>query len=74
MAAITIQTLYEELKGLMLLELLNEMPPAPIEVLHQDVHRPGMALMGFSENFLPDRIQVLGESEMAFLISDPFRL
>jgi HPr kinase/phosphorylase len=67
MAGITIQKLYEELKGPMLLELLNEMPAEDVQVLNQDVHRPGMALMGFSENFLPDRIQVFGESEMAFL-------
>jgi HPr kinase/phosphorylase len=32
-----------------------------------DVHRPGMALMGYAENFLPSRIQVFGESETAYL-------
>jgi len=37
------------------------------ELKNEDVHRPGMALMGFSENFLSDRIQVFGESEMAYL-------
>jgi len=51
----------------MLLELLNEMPAVDIPIKNEDVHRPGMALMGFSENFLSDRIQVFGESEMAYL-------
>ncbi len=67
MAGVSIQKLYEELKGPMLLELLNEIPTEPIPAVNQDVHRPGMALMGFSDNFLPDRIQVFGESEMAYL-------
>ena len=39
----------------------------PILVHAPDVHRPGMALMGFAGNFLPRRIQVFGESETAFL-------
>src|SRR5258706_10489317 len=32
-----------------------------------DVNRPGMALMGFLDNFLPERIQILGQTEMAYL-------
>src|SRR5258708_2031972 len=29
--------------------------------------RPGMALMGFVENFLPERIQILGQTELSYL-------
>ena len=32
-----------------------------------DLNRPGMALMGFVENFLPERIQILGQTELTYL-------
>ena len=32
-----------------------------------DVHRPGMGLMGYTEGFLSERLQVFGESEMSYL-------
>lgn len=37
------------------------------EVFHADIHRPGMALMGYTEGFHPERIQVLGETELGYL-------
>jgi len=37
----------------------------------RDVHRPGMALMGYTDGFLPGRLQVFGESEIAYLNSLP---
>ncbi len=64
---LTVQSLYEQLRAPLLLELLVEPAPDGPAVRAADVHRPGMALMGFAENFLPQRIQVLGESEMAYL-------
>ena len=67
MNRVTIQDLYEDLKGPLLLDVLTDLPAEPILVHAPDVHRPGMALMGFAENFLPRRIQVFGESETAFL-------
>ena len=48
---------------------LNELSLDGRDLCCSDVHRPGMALMGFMKNFVPGRIQVLGESEMAYLIS-----
>ncbi|MBU8869450.1 MAG: HPr(Ser) kinase/phosphatase [Gemmatimonadales bacterium] len=67
MARVLVQGLYEEFREQLLLELLTEMPEEPIIVQARDIHRPGMALMGFSEDFQPHRIQVFGESEMAYL-------
>jgi len=67
MKKVTVQSLYEEHRESLLLELLVDIPPEPVEIHARDVHRPGMALMGFTENFLPGRIQVFGESEMAYL-------
>ncbi len=67
MNRVTIQDLYEQLKEPLLLDVMTDMPDEPILVHAPDVHRPGMALMGFAENFLPSRIQVFGESETAYL-------
>lgn len=67
MSKVTVQGLVQELRETLALEPLVELPERPAPVLAADVHRPGMALMGFAENFLPSRIQVFGESEMAYL-------
>lgn len=67
MADVTVQDLFKDLKNTLDLEFLTEVPPAPVLVMAPDVHRPGMALMGFAENFQTQRIQILGESEMAYL-------
>ncbi len=67
MSAVTVQGIYRDLKESLLLELLVGLPDEPITIAAADVHRPGMALMGYAENFLPDRVQVFGESEMAYL-------
>lgn len=67
MGRVTVQGLYEEYREQLLLELLTVLPDEQVLVEARDIHRPGMALMGFSENFQAQRIQVLGESEMAYL-------
>jgi len=64
---VTVQQIYRDHKESLLLELLVGLPDEDVPVVASDVHRPGMALMGYAENVLPNRIQVLGESEMAFL-------
>ncbi len=38
-------------------------------VSHEDIHRPGMALMGFTEGFQRERIQLFGGTEIAYLES-----
>jgi len=38
---------------------------APITV--SDVNRPGLALAGFVDNFLQERVQILGQTEISFL-------
>jgi HPr kinase/phosphorylase len=63
----TVQSLYRELQDRLGLEALTPLPEEPVPIAAPDVHRPGMALMGFTEDFLPDRIQVMGGSEMAYL-------
>ena len=67
MSKVTVQSLLAELGDRLDLAPLVEPQPGQRALTSKDVHRPGMALMGFTENFLPDRIQVMGESEMAYL-------
>jgi len=63
----TVQQLFQDLQDLLGLEALTPLPDVPIPLVAQDVHRPGMAVMGFTENFLSERIQIMGESEMSYL-------
>ena len=45
------------------------MPKSPEELLidETDVNRPGLQLMGFYEYFNPERIQIIGKMEFAYL-------
>jgi HPr kinase/phosphorylase len=67
MPDVTLQQLYQDLQDPLGLEALTPLPEQPVPVVAQDVHRPGMAVMGFTENFLTERIQIMGESEMSYL-------
>ncbi len=69
MMSVTVQGIFADLRDTLDMTVLTELPDAAIEVPGKDVHRPGMALMGFTEKFLPQRVQVMGESEMAYLAS-----
>jgi len=64
---VTVQWVWEELRDGLALEPLTPLTDRDIPLAAPDVHRPGMALMGFMENFLPGRLQVLGESEIAYI-------
>lgn len=66
-AIVTVQSVWRELRKVLSLETLTGIPERDIPLAAPDVHRPGMALMGFMENFLPGRLQVLGESEIAYI-------
>ncbi len=64
---VTVRGVFEALREPLGLEPLTELPDPGPELEAPDVHRPGMALMGYMENFQPGRLQVLGESEMSYL-------
>ncbi|MBA4377922.1 MAG: HPr(Ser) kinase/phosphatase [Gemmatimonas sp.] len=69
---VTVQKVYQDLRETLGLALLTSLPAQDVPLAAGDVHRPGMALMGFMENFLPHRLQVLGESELSYLATlDP---
>ncbi len=49
------------------LERINEVEAGPVPVTVNDIHRPGLALTGFLQNYLNERVQVLGETEILYL-------
>jgi HPr kinase/phosphorylase len=59
--------LYEDQRQELALEILSESLASKVDITVSDIHRPGMALMGFLENFLPERLQILGQTEMTYL-------
>ena len=67
MNAISVARFYEEEKDELKLEQLSVSLESPAEITTSDINRPGMALMGFTENFLTERIQILGQTEITWL-------
>ena len=71
MESISPARLYEDQKEELHLELLTESLASRREITVSDTNRPGMALMGFVENFLSERIQILAQTEFAYLATLP---
>ena len=51
------------------LTLLTASIESPVPITVSDINRPGLAMAGFVENFLVERIQVIGQTEVALLES-----
>ena len=49
------------------LESANEVLEGALPITVPEIHRPGLALAGFMQNFLHERIQILGETEVLYL-------
>jgi len=56
-----------ETREMFALELVNGVDEGPIPITVSDIHRPGLALAGFMQNYLSERIQILGETEILYL-------
>ena len=69
MESLSAARLFEDQRQDLQLELLTESLASRREITVSDIHRPGMALMGFVENFLPERIQILAQTELTYLSS-----
>ncbi len=67
MKTLGVARLYEDQRDDLQLELLTETLASRAEITLSDINRPGMALMGFIENFLPERIQILAQTELTYL-------
>lgn len=71
MQSLSAARLFEDQREELQLEPLTESLASRVEVTVSDIHRPGMALMGFVENFLPERIQILAQTELTYLATLP---
>src|SRR5262245_61790727 len=65
--SIGVARLFEDQREELQLELLSDSLASKAEITVADINRPGMALMGFVENFLPERIQILAQTELTYL-------
>jgi HPr kinase/phosphorylase len=64
---LTAARLYEDQRDELQLQPLTETLASKREITLSDINRPGMALMGFIENFLPERIQIIAQTETTYL-------
>ncbi|MCI6581964.1 MAG: HPr(Ser) kinase/phosphatase [Oscillospiraceae bacterium] len=63
---VTLQQIIDELK---LEQLYMPRPAEEVLISENEVNRPGLQLMNFYEYFNPERIQILGKTEFAYLAS-----
>jgi len=65
--SVSVARLFEDQQQELQLEPLTESLASQTEITVSDIHRPGMALMGFVENFLPERLQIIAQTELTYL-------
>ncbi|MDQ3605784.1 MAG: HPr(Ser) kinase/phosphatase [Gemmatimonadota bacterium] len=71
MRALTVDELLRSKKGALALELLTHERGLSRLIPGPEISSPGLVLTGYTERFPSERIQVLGETEIAFLHSLP---
>jgi HPr kinase/phosphorylase len=64
---ITVRRLFEDRHETLQLEFLTSDRGLERRILDPDLSSPGLALAGYTERFSSDRIQVFGETEIAYL-------
>lgn len=68
---ISVARLFEDKRKDLELTLLTTSVDSAVPITVSDINRPGLAMAGFVENFLVERIQVIGQTEVALLASLP---
>ncbi len=68
---LSVGRLFERLKDALQLEPIGEATGLDRPVTSPEVSSPGLVLAGYVERFVPDRCQVLGETEISYLASLP---
>lgn len=63
----SVEELLEGVKDTLSLKLINGVRAGQLPITVKDIHRPGLALTGFVQNYLNERIQILGETEILYL-------
>jgi HPr kinase/phosphorylase len=69
MKQITADRLFKDREGGLELEQLTSTLESLVPITVSDINRPGLAMAGYTENFLNERIQVIGETEIGLLAS-----
>jgi len=69
MNQIPVGRLFEERRSAFEFEQLSGSLDSPVPITVSDINRPGLAMAGYTENFLSERIQVVGETEIGLLAS-----
>lgn len=67
MRVLAVADFFREKSHIYELELLTRSAESRHPITVREVNRPGMCLAGFTGNFLHDRIQILGETELHYL-------
>lgn len=63
----SVKEFFEDTQEALSLEQVGDVLEGPLPITVPDTHRPGLALTGFMQNFLNERMQVLGETEILYL-------
>ena len=66
---LSVEKLLEDKRTDLELTRLTESLDSKVPITVSDINRPGLAMAGFVENFLSERIQVIGQTEVALLAS-----
>ncbi len=67
MSKIQVEEFYREMHERLSLRVVNSPRGLVRDILHKEIHRPGLALAGFIDLFTFDRVQILGNTEMGYL-------
>jgi len=67
MNELTVEKLFEDNQNRLKLEILNNNSSFNKKIKEKEVHRPGLALSGFVDVFTYNRVQVIGNTELAYL-------
>jgi len=67
MAGMTVREFFERAGEVLHLTLLGSGLESGQDVTVSDINRPGLAFTGFTENFLFERILIIGQTEIAYL-------
>ena len=64
---LSVGRLFDRLKDILELETIGEAGGLDRPVTSPEVSSPGLVLAGYTERFVPDRCQILGETEITYL-------
>ena len=64
---LSVKEFFENQQEAFSLEAVNGILDGALPITVPEIHRPGLALTGFMQNFLNERIQILGETEVLYL-------